>query len=64
MKLHSSGSAAGVEIGGDVIDSDRSLISDQVASGLAVRMAILFELLAHGDPREPAEGPVPIGESA
>ena len=55
----------GVEIGGDVIDSDRCLIADQVASGLAVRMAILFELLAHGgETHASAEGPVPIGEPA
>lgn len=48
-----------------MIDSDRCLIADQVASGLAVRMAILFELLAHGgDARETADDPVPIGESA
>ncbi len=29
-----------------------------------MRMAILFELLAHGDHREAAESPVPIGEPA
>ena len=64
LVMHPGPVNRGVEIGGDVIDSDRSLISDQVASGLAMRMAILFELLAHGDHREAAESPVPIGEPA
>lgn len=64
LVMHPGPVNRGVEIGGDVIDSDRSLISDQVASGLAMRMAILFELLAHGDHRETAESPVPIGEPA
>jgi aspartate carbamoyltransferase catalytic subunit len=64
LVMHPGPVNRGVEIGGDVIDSDRSLISDQVASGLAMRMAILFELLAHGDPRGTAESPVPIGEPA
>ncbi len=64
LVMHPGPVNRGVEIGGDVIDSDRCLIADQVASGLAMRMAILFELLAHGDPREAAEGPVPIGEPA
>lgn len=64
LVMHPGPVNRGVEIGGDVIDSDRCLIADQVASGLAMRMAILFELLSHGDHRESAEGPVPIGEPA
>lgn len=64
LVMHPGPVNRGVEIGGDVIDSDRCLIADQVASGLAVRMAILFELLSHGDSRESADGPVPIGEPA
>lgn len=64
LVMHPGPVNRGIEIGGDVIDSDRCLIADQVASGLAVRMAILFELLAHGDHREASDGPVPIGESA
>ena len=36
----------GVELSGEVIDSPQSLITEQVASGLVVRMAILYELLA------------------
>jgi aspartate carbamoyltransferase catalytic subunit len=35
----------GVEIASAVADSDRSLVLEQVANGVAVRMAVLFELL-------------------
>jgi aspartate carbamoyltransferase catalytic subunit len=35
----------GVELSADAIDSDVSLIVDQVKSGVAVRMAVLYELL-------------------
>jgi aspartate carbamoyltransferase catalytic subunit len=55
----------GVELSGEVIDSPRSLMADQVASGLVVRMAILYELLASGPldaVREPA--PTPIRQPA
>ena len=38
----------GVELAAEVIDSPQSLIVDQVASGLVVRMAILYELLSAG----------------
>lgn len=65
LVMHPGPVNRGVEIGSDVIDSDLCLIADQVASGLAVRMAILFELLAHGgEPTATNEGPVPIGEPA
>jgi aspartate carbamoyltransferase catalytic subunit len=43
----------GVEINSDVADGSRSLILEQVANGLAVRMAVLY-LLA-GGAREPLE---------
>jgi aspartate carbamoyltransferase catalytic subunit len=36
----------GVELSADAIDSDAALIVDQVKSGVAVRMAVLYELLA------------------
>ncbi len=45
----------GVELSGEVIDSPQSLIAEQVAAGLVVRMAILYELLAGG------ERPAPLG---
>jgi len=66
LVMHPGPVNRGVEIGSDVIDSDRSLISEQVASGLAVRMAILYDLLNSGDTssEKPADGPVPIVEPA
>ncbi len=36
----------GVELSADLADDDRSLILHQVESGLAVRMAILYQCLA------------------
>jgi aspartate carbamoyltransferase catalytic subunit len=39
----------GIELASDAIDSPNSLIAEQVESGLVVRMAILYELLAGGD---------------
>lgn len=64
LVMHPGPVNRGVEIGADVIDSDRSLITDQVASGLAVRMAVLYQLLTRaGEPDGPS-GPVPIGEPA
>jgi hypothetical protein len=56
-----------------VVDAPNSLIAEQVESGLVVRMAILYELLAGGRPRsggalagDPAElsGPMPVKEPA
>jgi len=39
----------GVEIGADVADGPQSVILDQVTNGIAVRMALLYRLLGHGD---------------
>ncbi len=36
----------GVELSSDLVDDDRALILHQVESGLAVRMAILYQCLA------------------
>jgi len=44
----------GVEIMGDVADGEASVILDQVRSGVAVRMAVLY-LLAGGDRETPAQ---------
>ena len=44
----------GVELAGEVVDSDRSVILDQVTNGVAVRMAVLY-LLAGADTRTDAE---------
>ncbi len=38
----------GVELSAEVIDSPQALITDQVESGVVVRMAVLYELLAGG----------------
>ncbi|MFA9399807.1 MAG: aspartate carbamoyltransferase catalytic subunit [Acidobacteriota bacterium] len=67
LVMHPGPVNRGIEIGSDVIDSDQSLIADQVASGLAVRMAILYELLTGTggvEAESDGDGPVPIGEPA
>jgi aspartate carbamoyltransferase catalytic subunit len=43
----------GVELSGEVVDSPQALIVQQVESGMVVRMAVLYELLA-GGPADPA----------
>ena len=72
LLMHPGPVNRGVELSGEVIDSPQSLIAEQVASGLVVRMAILYELLAGGD--RPARrssaatsaerSPTPIGQPA
>jgi aspartate carbamoyltransferase catalytic subunit len=69
LLMHPGPINRGVELSGEVIDSPQSLIAEQVASGLVVRMAILYELLAGGEQPAPArEGdetaPTPIGQPA
>jgi len=70
LLMHPGPVNRGVELSPEVIDGPSSLITAQVASGLVVRMAILYELLAGRDPREPARSggeaaaPTPIGEPA
>jgi aspartate carbamoyltransferase catalytic subunit len=69
LLMHPGPVNRGVELAPEVIDSPQSLITAQVESGLVVRMAILYELLAGGDsPRAqrtgaPAE-PTRIGQPA
>jgi aspartate carbamoyltransferase catalytic subunit len=68
LLMHPGPVNRGVELSGEVIDSPQSLISEQVASGLVVRMAILYELLASRD-EEPAPAAgngraTPIGQPA
>jgi aspartate carbamoyltransferase catalytic subunit len=74
LLMHPGPVNRGIELSAEVIDGPSSLITAQVESGLVVRMAILYELLAGGDrPRGAAregapEGelpsPTPIGEPA
>ena len=71
LLMHPGPVNRGVELSPEVIDSPYSLIAEQVESGLVVRMAILYELLAGGEraggprarPEELTEAP-PIGEPA
>jgi len=46
--MHPGPMNRGVEIEPEVADSDASLITQQVRSGLVVRMAVLYDLLAGG----------------
>jgi aspartate carbamoyltransferase catalytic subunit len=70
LLMHPGPVNRGVELSGQVIDSPQSLIAEQVASGLVVRMAILYELLTGADrPPAPTSGegapePTPIGQPA
>ncbi len=45
LVMHPGPVNRGVEISADVIDSDVALIGEQVRAGVAVRMAVLYELL-------------------
>ena len=51
LLMHPGPVNRGVELSPEVIDGPNSLIAEQVESGLVVRMAILYELLAGGRPR-------------
>jgi aspartate carbamoyltransferase catalytic subunit len=70
LLMHPGPVNRGVELSGEVIDSPRSLITEQVESGLVVRMAILYELLAgagrpqSGSGAEPVPDPTTIGQPA
>ena len=48
LVMHPGPMNRGVEIDPQVADSGVSLISEQVRSGLVVRMAVLYDLLAGG----------------
>jgi aspartate carbamoyltransferase catalytic subunit len=72
LLMHPGPVNRGVELAPEVIDAPNSLITEQVESGLVVRMAILYELLAGAHPRpgghegdqEDAPAPTPIKEPA
>jgi aspartate carbamoyltransferase catalytic subunit len=49
LLMHPGPVNRGVELDAEVIDSPQALITEQVESGIVVRMAVLYELLA-GDP--------------
>ena len=48
LLMHPGPVNRGVELSAEVIESPQALIVDQVAAGLVVRMAILYELLTGG----------------
>jgi aspartate carbamoyltransferase catalytic subunit len=58
LLMHPGPVNRGVELSAEVIESPQALITEQVAAGLVVRMAILYELLSGG--RQGAPGPAPI----
>ena len=71
LLMHPGPVNRGVELSGEAIDSPQSLIAEQVAAGLVVRMAILYELLAGGERPAPLRRgrgrrrrPTPIGQPA
>ena len=73
LLMHPGPVNRGIELSPEVIDGPNSLITEQVESGLVVRMAILYELLAGcrprpGAPRSDDSGdlpdPTPIKEPA
>ena len=46
LLMHPGPVNRGVELSGEVIDSPQSLIGDQVAAGVVLRMAVLYEVLS------------------
>jgi aspartate carbamoyltransferase catalytic subunit len=59
LLMHPGPVNRGVELAAEVIDSPQALITQQVESGVVVRMAVLYELLAGG----PAGGSDPTGRA-
>jgi aspartate carbamoyltransferase catalytic subunit len=54
--MHPGPMNRGVEIASDVADLPRSLITDQVTNGIAVRMALLYLVLGGGEDTKEGEG--------
>ena len=48
LVMHAGPMIRGSEIATEVVDGPRSLIREQVANGVAVRMAVLFDLIGSG----------------
>src|SRR4051794_5657965 len=59
LLMHPGPVNRGVELSAEVIDSPQALITRQVESGVVVRMAVLYELLAG----QAAPAPIPEGET-
>jgi aspartate carbamoyltransferase catalytic subunit len=63
LLMHPGPVNRGVELSAEVIESPQTLIPDQVASGVVVRMAILYELLTSQPGEAPPTGsPIPTVE--
>jgi aspartate carbamoyltransferase catalytic subunit len=56
LLMHPGPVNRGVELSAEVIDSPQTLIADQVASGVVVRMAILYDLLSAAPGEAPRAG--------
>ena len=61
LLMHPGPVNRGVELSSEVIDSPQALIVDQVESGVVVRMAVLYELLAGGPRSAGGRAPSPTG---
>ncbi|MGD1051127.1 MAG: aspartate carbamoyltransferase catalytic subunit [Solirubrobacteraceae bacterium] len=54
LLMHPGPVNRGIELSGEVIDSPQALITNQVAAGVVVRMAVLYEVLAGTQPETDA----------
>jgi aspartate carbamoyltransferase catalytic subunit len=63
LLMHPGPVNRGVELAAEVIDSPQALIVEQVESGVVVRMAVLYELLAGGGPAAERRSGAPLGEA-
>jgi aspartate carbamoyltransferase catalytic subunit len=54
LLMHPGPVNRGVELAAEVIDSPQALIGQQVAAGVVVRMAVLYECLAGRDAHRPS----------
>ncbi len=59
LLMHPGPVNRGVELSGDIVDSPQSLILEQVAAGVVVRMAVLYEVLSGSRAGEPVREPAP-----
>jgi aspartate carbamoyltransferase catalytic subunit len=63
LLMHPGPVNRGVELAAEVIDSPQALIVEQVESGVVVRMAVLYELLAGGGGAGERRSGSPLGET-